>query len=649
MERYDFGTNCVCVGRVSTYQQGDTQTQDLIEFAKSLGFKKIKSFFTTESGFLEYDEKQGWNLVVDFFNRHSDYRVLICEEISRLSRVSSILMRIKEYLIANKIQLIIKDISFSLFNEWGEVDEGKELVFSLYASLANSEMRQKRERFKRGLKSKKELGYSIGGKVLFGYDRDYEWKDGKKRSFYRINEEQAKEIKTIYRWYAFGIEDGSISPSIRLITQKCIEMGMHPYLHSERNVNKCLKEEAYTGKKETHNRTKNPDYWNYKKADAPKYKASNSYVCTYPPIFENEDRTLFDLVQERLNTNQSKRKGSSNIPIDKSTKHYTILSKKIVCPQCGGFLQADYRIRNNHPSFSYRCGNCHASLHPCSFKHTFGMIDLDSIVWCFCRHSAEKMIKAEEENRSNQSIDSIKTMIANLESKIEQYDYRVSAEETIFRSKMGKVRTKEESEAAIAAYTQKLAEIEKERKGYQNRQAELRKEIELIQEGTKYIESISRDATLESDKRKLYLYVHKIVDRVDILYCDKYYTLVQVRLYNSIPSFDTKNSYYICIYKRKTSDIRALMINSEKKLFESDSDVEWDNKTVSFICGDKSFPLDYVCNQFFARERTYRTVSIGEDETMVVESSPLEEVDSYIFRRELKYSKLNCYAEDMKR
>ena len=135
-QKYDFGKNCVCVGRVSTSSQSQTaQIEDLKQYAKSLGYTHIQPFFTTESGFLEYDNKLGWNLVTNFFETHPDYRVLICPEISRLSRRKSILNKIEEYLVEHKIQLIIKDINFVLFNEWGEIPNGNELIFSLFILL----------------------------------------------------------------------------------------------------------------------------------------------------------------------------------------------------------------------------------------------------------------------------------------------------------------------------------------------------------------------------------------------------------------------------------------------------------------------------------------------------------------------------------
>ena len=84
-QKHSFGNKCVCIGRVSTGSQSQTaQIRDLEEYAKSRGYNETKIFFTTESGFLEYDQKQGWNLVTDFFECNSDYKVstirqLLCE------------------------------------------------------------------------------------------------------------------------------------------------------------------------------------------------------------------------------------------------------------------------------------------------------------------------------------------------------------------------------------------------------------------------------------------------------------------------------------------------------------------------------------------------------------------------------------------
>ena len=62
MRKYDFGTSAVLVSRVSTSAQTDApQREDLKRYARELGYTTVTEFGTTESGFLEMDDKQGWN------------------------------------------------------------------------------------------------------------------------------------------------------------------------------------------------------------------------------------------------------------------------------------------------------------------------------------------------------------------------------------------------------------------------------------------------------------------------------------------------------------------------------------------------------------------------------------------------------------
>jgi hypothetical protein len=131
-------------------------------------------------------------------------------------------MLIEEFLIKEKIQLIVKDINFKLFNDDGEVTESADVVFSLFASFASSEMTKKKERFKRALKEYRKKGYSIGGKRLFGYDRVYVHSDvrAKPISMYRPNEKEKAEIIQIYKWYAHGIDNDLSKTSTRTITEK---------------------------------------------------------------------------------------------------------------------------------------------------------------------------------------------------------------------------------------------------------------------------------------------------------------------------------------------------------------------------------------------------------------------------------------------
>ena len=141
-KKIDFGKKAILVSRVSTPDQCLSQDlmpqlKDLEKWARDvLKFNKFYPIGTTESGFLKEDDKQGWNLVVDILKKDPSCKVIICTEISRLSRLEPILIYIRDYLCEHKIQLIIKDIGFSLLDEYGNADAGKKLIFSLFASLA---------------------------------------------------------------------------------------------------------------------------------------------------------------------------------------------------------------------------------------------------------------------------------------------------------------------------------------------------------------------------------------------------------------------------------------------------------------------------------------------------------------------------------
>jgi hypothetical protein len=74
-----------------------------------------------------------------------------------------------------------------------------------------------------------------------------------------VNDEQATIVRTIFNWYINGLNNVK-NPSIKAISLECIKLGYHKYTHSKRNVNKLLKEAAYTGFKTTNNKKK-PKIW----------------------------------------------------------------------------------------------------------------------------------------------------------------------------------------------------------------------------------------------------------------------------------------------------------------------------------------------------------------------------------------------------
>ena len=111
--------------RVSTMgQSNDPQTEDLKKYALSLGYNQLKIIETKESGLADLDKKIGTNQLFSFIKDNPKYNVVFSTEISRIGRRQSVLHQIKEWLVKNKIQLFVKDIGYSLFDENGKVTMG---------------------------------------------------------------------------------------------------------------------------------------------------------------------------------------------------------------------------------------------------------------------------------------------------------------------------------------------------------------------------------------------------------------------------------------------------------------------------------------------------------------------------------------------
>lgn len=133
--------------RVSTDAQDyEAQISDLKKYAQSKGIHECHVIATKESGFKKIDEREGWNQTKDFFENHKDFDTLIVTEISRLGRRETAIAEIKEYMERNKKSLYIKDIDLHLYDK-GKKKPESDIVFSVFASMATTEMSQKKERF----------------------------------------------------------------------------------------------------------------------------------------------------------------------------------------------------------------------------------------------------------------------------------------------------------------------------------------------------------------------------------------------------------------------------------------------------------------------------------------------------------------------
>ena len=186
--------------RVSTEQQSyDAQMQELHDLAIKSGYPEdmITPVAEKESGIkLSEEERAGLNRMKELIET-DEYDCVFAWEISRIARRKKILFSILEYLTDRNIQLVIKEPLIHLLKADGSIDEGAETIFTLYAQLAETEMRNKMARFKRAKDEGYAMGRYEGGRITRGYRVN---KDG----FWEIDPEGAKFIRLIFNLYISG-------------------------------------------------------------------------------------------------------------------------------------------------------------------------------------------------------------------------------------------------------------------------------------------------------------------------------------------------------------------------------------------------------------------------------------------------------------
>lgn len=585
-----FGNKALLLSRISTpeqfYEGFSPQQNDLKLWAKEIGYTELVSIDTIESGFIDFDSKKGWNAIIKFLNEHKDYRTVIATEINRIARDEAVLMEVKKYLMDNKIQLIIKDLKFWLLNPDGSKSFSADLLFNIYTSMAHFEMLDKKERLQRALRDYRREGYSIGGKELFGYDRI---PDASKRNklTYKINEDEKWQIEQVYKWYAYGINGDLSITSLKRIRLECIQDSrFNDYFHSQRNLNKCLKEKAYIGIKETHNKMKNPQYWNYGDKSAPKYIDANSYVCVYPQLI---DKDLFLKVQERLSKKDPhKRAVNNNIYVDISHKHVTLLSKIAVCPICGGFLTGDYRIKDGYNKHTYRCARSRRNIEDCSYRKAPSMFSLDSAVWSFLKTKVTEINAKKNAQYAAIKQEDVLNRIENLEKELnlidEDYD---DAEYTYNQNrKRNRANARERYQAKLNEIDKRKATIEKEISRNKRLLDEL-KERDTAEQREKELES--NILKISNTKEEIYKYMHLLIKTVKPLLATTRYTVLEVITFDNtdevldygkedslglpvIKGEKHDNMYFICLDKRDNNRVKARLISHNQAFWNGEGE-----------------------------------------------------------------------------
>ncbi|MBC5836771.1 recombinase family protein [Flavobacterium muglaense] len=509
--------HAILLVRVSTeIQDYQAQIYDLEQYGKSLGYTHFKVIETKETAFADLSQKVGTNQMFQFQEQNPEYNTILITELSRLARRQSILHQIKEHCENNQIQIYIKDLNFKLLDDDGKINQQSEMIFTLYGMFSESEVKQKLERFQRKRKELMAQGLSIGGKILFGYDRFLIPEINKNTLI--LNDEQATIVRQIFNWYLNGLTSTNnptiVNPSIKSISIECVKRGCHKYTHSKRNVNKLLKEQAYTGEKVTNNKRKNPKFGIV--SNAPEYLVSSTKI-KYVPII---DVDTFEKVQAKLKSNI--------INSDKETKHITLLSKILNCPACGRKLGGNYRIRKDGAKNSYRCTSRTDTQSCSSVGKSLSMNLIDSAVWQLIKLDLPALSKKINEINPDEYLLEMDNHLSNLIQREKEIQNNIDENVAILKS-VGKL-----SSAGVLTLIEttgkKIEKLENDYNKIQQEKSKIESNKLLIFDKQGDVESIINDnlSTIESDKELLKKYINIFIDDINIIQHNVQYTVLEL-------------------------------------------------------------------------------------------------------------------------
>lgn len=308
---------CIIWCRVSTFaQEFESQKKDLIKMASDDGFSSENQIIIGKAGASAIKMNDIYlnevNELKNTIKTDKDVTTIYVWEISRLARNELAFHELKQLFVENKLQLIVFSPTLKLLNEDGSINSGQNLILTILGNLAQQEMEQKKERFKRGKIQKASLGIWTGGNLSYGYTID-------ESKHIVINESEAQYVRYIFQSYING-------KSQRQLAEEFYKKGVSITLSL---INRILHNERYTGKS-----------FKFKYDELykdNKIKESN-LERSYPQIISIED---FEKCQEIAKKNNVKPKA----------KNIYYADGILICPECGG--------RCSVQKTSYHCFNAH--------------------------------------------------------------------------------------------------------------------------------------------------------------------------------------------------------------------------------------------------------------------------------------------------
>ena len=162
----------VIYSRVSTTIQDYTrQTNELKEFASTMGWEVINVFEEKISGGKKNEERPALLEMIGFVKENNINKVL-CWELSRIGRNTIEVLKTIEILNENKISLFIKNHNIETLNVEGKVNPISSFMIQVLTSIGEMERSTIRQRVKSGYDQFLKNGGKVGRKEGFRKDEN---------------------------------------------------------------------------------------------------------------------------------------------------------------------------------------------------------------------------------------------------------------------------------------------------------------------------------------------------------------------------------------------------------------------------------------------------------------------------------------------
>ena len=467
--------------RVSTERQNfDEQEQQLYNLALADGFKdnEIIPIAEKESGIkLSEDERKGLNRLKEEIAKGGVSTVYVWE-VSRIGRKKKVIFSIVELLQTHNIQLIVKEPSIRLLNDDGTINEGAETILTLFAQMAESEMRNKQARYHRTKKANSAKGKWNGGKnVKFGYTLDAD-------NYYIIDENEANIVREIYKMYINN--DMSQRQILFELQSRGIEC-------TQDKVRRILQDVGYTGEEYTTTVFRNG-------------KREKGLTIKYPPIIDKE---VFEAAKNK--------RANANITVVRGS--YYLGRHLIKCPVCGHSYMP-YKVHKVYACLAFMPNN--PDVEKCSNNATVNIIALDSVLWYDAKGEYIEYLNSARNSDRTQYTERIEVLKQKISQCCKVIDSASAKMEKVGDLYVDGVYSKDKYNAEIAKIKTSTAQEEDNRIKYTNEIEKINQLISSLDDEDmtdKYINSL---ATVDSidNRKEMYDIVHRFITNVEVEFCE---------------------------------------------------------------------------------------------------------------------------------